>query len=193
MAMKPTAIKQNKLGQIVTPKGSALFVSAPNPSQYDEDKIEASIVLSKEDFEAFKASVISMANKYEGELVADLDKMAWPAKEATDKDGNPTGEMIVKAKTAIKYPPKMYNAKGTPIVITPGFSVPNRSTIKLSASVEIVSTKVYTGVVLRLNGIQIISSTPWAGSNPFSAEEGDFTGDEGFGSTSGSDVDDDWA
>lgn len=192
MALKPTAaIKSNKLGQIVTPAGSALFVSCPNASQYDEEKQEASIILTQDDYKVFKASLDKLIASYDGELVVDTSSMDMPVKDATDKEGNPDGNVIVKAKTAMKYPAKLYNAKGTPIVPTPGFSVSNRSKIKLSVSAELVSTKVYKGLVLRLNGIQIISSTPWGGNNPFSAEDGDFTGDEGFGaSTTG---DDDWA
>lgn len=192
MALKPTtAIKSNKLGQIVTPAGSALFVSCPNASQFDEEKQEASIVLSPDDYKVFKASLDKLIASYEGDLVVDVSTMELPVKDATDKEGNPDGNFIVKAKTAMKYPAKLYNAKGTPLAPTPGFSVPNRSKIKLSVSAELVSTKVYKGLVLRLNGIQIISSTPWSGSNPFSAEDGDFTGDEAFGATSAGD--DDWA
>lgn len=193
MALKPTtAIKQNKLGQIVTPAGSALFVSCPNPSTYDEEKQEASIILTQDDYKAFKASLDKLISSYDGELVVDPAIMDMPVKDATDKEGNPDGNVIVKAKTAMKYPAKLYNAKGTPIVPTPGFSVPNRSKIKLSVSAELVSTKVYKGLVLRLNGVQIISSTPWAGANPFSEEDGDFTGDTGFGGAPAT-GDDDWA
>lgn len=202
MALKPTtAIKQNKLGQIVTPKGSALFVSVPNVSTYDPEKQEASIVLSPEDYATFKADVDALIAKYQDELVVDTSSMDMPVRAATDKDGNPTGDMIVKAKTSIKYPAKLYNAKAVVFSPPAGFSVANRSTIKLAVSAELVSTRVYKGLVLRLNSVMIISSnasnlsisaSPWVGTNPFTPDsEGDFeVVTDTFGSSTGGD--DDW-
>lgn len=179
MAIKPTTTKtaSNKLGQLVTPVGSALFVSSPKPSQFDANKEEASIILSADDYAKFITNIDTLIANYEGDLVVAKDKLKYPVKEATDKEGNLTGEMIVKAKTSINFPAKFYGADGALFTPTASFSVPNRSKIRLAVSVEIVSTSLYKGIVLRLNGIKIISATPWAGGNdPFAGldDDGDF-------------------
>jgi len=192
MALKPTAkFVSNKLGAIVTQSGAALFVSCPNASEFDETRQEASIILSPEAYETFTADLNKLVKAYEGELVVDPTKMELPVKGSVDKEGNPTGEFIVKAKTAMIYPSKLYNAKGIAFNPAPGFSVPNRSKIKLSVSAELINTKVYKGLVLRLNAVQVISSTPWSGSNPFTTEDGDFDyHTDGF--TPEASSDDDW-
>lgn len=196
MATKPaTKFVSNKLGQLVTPAGSALFVSCPNASQYDETKQEASILLSADDYATFKAQIDGLIAAYEGELVVDASTMEMPVKDNTDKEGAPTGEFIVKAKTGMQYPAKLYDANAVAFTPTPGFSVANRSKIKLSVSAELINTKVYKGLVLRLNAVMLISSTPWAGSNPFSPEEGgDFDSSAGLPTaTADADTDTDWA
>lgn len=174
MAKPATKFVSNKLGQIVTPAGSALFVSCPNASQYDETKQEASILLTADDYAVFQASLNKLIAAYEGELVVTVADMEMPAKDATDKEGNPTGDVILKAKTGMQYPAKLYDAKGVAFNPTPGFNVANRSKIKLSVSAELINTKVYKGLVLRLNAVQVISSNPFTGTNPFGAEDGDF-------------------
>ena len=178
MAQATTKASSNKLGQFVTPAGSALFVSAPAASSFDANKQEASIILSAEDHAAVMAQLDTMMASYEGVLVVAKDKLKFPFKEATDKEGNETGEFIWKAKTSVQYPAKFFDAKGQNFKPAPGFTVANRSKIRLSVSAEIVSTSLYKGLVLRLNGIKIISSTPWAGGNDAFAgieDEGDYS------------------
>jgi hypothetical protein len=178
MAQATTKASSNKLGQFVTPAGSALFVSAPAASSFDPNKQEASIILSAEDHAAVMAQLDTMMASYEGALVVAKDKLKFPFKEATDKEGNETGEFIWKAKTSVQYPAKFFDAKGQNFKPASGFTVANRSKIRLSVSAEIVSTSLYKGLVLRLNGIKIISSTPWAGGNDAFAgieDEGDYS------------------
>ena len=172
----PAKFVSNKLGQLVTPKGAALFVSCPAASQFDDSKQEASILLTADDYAVLKGQLDALVASYEGELVVDPATMEMPVKDATDKEGAPTGDFIIKAKTGMQYPAKLYDAAGKPFAPTPGFSVANRSTIKLSVSAELINTKVYKGLVLRLNAVQIISSNPFQGANPFGAEDGDFNG-----------------
>jgi len=195
MALKPTAkFVSNKLGQIVTPVGSALFVSCPNASAFDEAKQEASLILSADDYAIFKGELDKLIAAYEGELVVNTAGMDMPVKPAVDKEGAPTGDFIIKAKTSMQYPAKLYSANGKPFAPAPGFQLANRSKIRLSVSAELVNTKVYKGLVLRLNGLLIISSTPWAGANPFSGldDGGDFEYADGVTSAPVAD-DEDWA
>lgn len=168
-----TKVPSVKLGTEVTPVGSALFVSAPRASAFDETKQEAKLVLSAEDYAAFSAKIQSLLKEHESELPVAIDKLKLPFKVAEDKEGNPTGEMILNTKTAMKYPARFYDKNGN--IFNPGmdFQVANRSKIRLAVSLEVVKTSLYTGVVARLNGIKIISSTPWAGANPFGSTEDD--------------------
>lgn len=169
-------IKSFKLGQFVTPVGSALFVSSPNPSQYDSEKEEGSIILSADDWATVKGQIDAALKANEAELPVPIASMKYPVKDATDGEGNPTGEFILKAKTSIKYPAKFYDTDGKPFVPDAGFNVPNRSKIRLSISFEVVSTSLYKGIVARLNAIKVISATPWSGANPFgdTQDEGDY-------------------
>lgn len=170
-------IQSIKLGQFVTDIGSALFVSSPNPSQYDASKEEASILLSAEQWEVFKAQLDKAMEENNAYSVVPKDKMRYPIKEATDSDGNSTGDIIVKAKTGIQYPAKILDSKGKPVVTGPGFSIPNRSKIRLAVGAEVIATSLYRGCLLRLNAIKILSANPFGGSNPFSGydeDEGDY-------------------
>lgn len=169
-------IQSIKLGSFVTDIGSALFVSSPNPSQYDANKEEASILLSAEQWEAFKTQLDKAMAENNAYSVVPEDKMRYPIKEATDSDGNLTGDIIVKAKTGIQYPAKILDSKGKPVVTGPGFSIPNRSKIRLAVGAEVIATSLYKGCLLRLNAIKILSASPWAGNDPFAGydDEGDY-------------------
>ena len=199
-AAKPTTkVAKNKLGTIVTPVGSAVFVSAPRPSTFDENKIEASVVLTPEDFVVLKAEIDKRISELEEAPVVAIDKCKWPFADEMDKEGNPTGNIRVKAKTNVKYPPKFYAADGKQFVPGMDFQVANRSKIRLALGFEIVSTGMYKGVIARLNAIKIVSGSPWAGQDPFAGvdDEGDFTYTAGMsmGSPEGaddSDLDDEW-
>jgi hypothetical protein len=193
MATKAAKAPSNKLGTLVTPVGSALFVSSPRPSQFDANKEEASIILSAEDHAILMAQIDKLMDEYEGELVVPKAKLKYPFKEAVDKEENPTGEMIWKAKTSIQYPCKFYDASGTNFKPDATFQVANRSKIRLAVSVEVIKTSMFQGVVLRLNAIRIISATPWAGNDPFAGYDdgGDFSYDSAAGSDSVAD-DMDW-
>ncbi|MCI4438003.1 MAG: hypothetical protein JHC33_14440 [Ignisphaera sp.] len=172
MAKIKTQAPKNKLGSLLTPIGSALFVSCPNASAFDETKQEASIVLTPEDYESFKAQLDALIDNCTEELVVAKDKMAMPIKPETDKEGNPTGNYILRAKTSMIYKAKLYNADRSEFKPDAGFQVANRSKIRLSISVEVMATSMYKGLVFRLNAIQIISASPWANANPFDAVEG---------------------
>lgn len=189
-------IQSVKLGSFVTPVGSALFVSCPNASQFDDSKQEASILLSAEQWAELKVQIDKAMEENNAYAVVPKDKMKYPIKDATDSDGNSTGDIILKGKTSIQYPAKLLDSKGKPIVVTPGFSIPNRSKIRLALGVEVVSTGMYKGVICRLNAIKVISANPWAGSNPFDGfdDDGDFDGSAPVANAMNSDESDvDWA
>lgn len=176
-ATKPaTTVAKNKLGQLITPVGSALFVSVPHASKFQEDKQEAGIVLSAENFAIFEAEVEALLDALEEPLVLPRAKAKLNAKPQTDPDGNLTGDMFIKATTGMQYKAKLYNADNKAFLPDDNFSIPNRSKIRLSVSVETYKTNLTAGITLKLNAIKIISSTPWAGGDAFSGtnDEGDF-------------------
>jgi len=177
MAITPKKVPSVKLGSKVSPVGSALFVSAPRASQFSPDKQEAGLVLSAEDYAMFMAEIMATLKEHESELPAPITKLAFPFKEQTDAEGNPTGEMILKTKTAMRFPAKFYDVDGKEFKPSADFQVANRAKIRLAVGLEVMKTSMYCGVVARLNGIKIISSSPWANSNPFgdTHDEGDFS------------------
>lgn len=175
----PTSVAKNKLGAVITEIGSALFVSAPNPSQFDESKIEAGIVLSGEDFKKLEAQVDSMIDALEEPLVCDRKLCKINAKQQTDQEGNLLDSYLLKSKTGIQYAPKYYDAQNKAFVPGVGFSIPNRSKIRLALSAEVCSSAMFKGLTFKLNGIKIISSNPWNGKNQFEGieDEGDYAFD----------------
>jgi len=181
MATAPK-IESNKLGRIVTVVGSALYCSVPNASQYDENKYETSLIITADEFTAFQTEVKALYEKAQADgtkMVLPFDKAAWPVKESVDREGNPTGDMIIKAKTSIKYPPNLFDSAGKPVKFDSISAIPNRSKIRLQVGVEIVSSGMYKGIVLRLNGIKIID-VPNYGADAFDGyeDEGTFSADD---------------
>ena len=143
---------------IVTEIGKALFVSSPAASQYDETKQEATILLDEAGVAKLKAQLQDLMDSAEVKesKIKDTGFVDAIFKEDTDADGNPTGLFRVKAKTAMQYPAKIYDASGNAFVPTPGFKVMNRSDIRLSVKPEVMQTSMFTGIVLRLQAIKII-------------------------------------
>lgn len=171
-----TKIQSIKLGGFVTPVGSALFVSCPNASQFDPLKQEASILLSAEDWAGLKAQIDKALVENNAYALVPEAKMQYPITDSVDADGNATGDIRLKSKTAMQYPAKLLDSKGKPITVTPGFSIANRSKIRLAIGVEVVSTGMYKGIICRLNAVKVISASPWAGADPFAGydDEGDY-------------------
>jgi len=195
MALKPTTkTAAVKLGQEVTPVGSALFVSAPRPSQFDATKIEAGLILSAEDYAILLARINVLLKEHEAELPAPISQLKLPFKEATDAEGNPTGEMILKSKTGVRFAPKFFDANGKAFNPGPDFQVANRSKIRLAVSFEAMKTSMFTGVVARLNGIKMINASPWTSANPFgdTQDDGDYTYGDAVTNVTTDDTDD-WA
>jgi hypothetical protein len=179
--MAPVAkktVESIKLGQFVTAKGSALFVSAPNASQYDDSKQEASIMLKAEDWEALKAKIDAKIVEMNGYALVPAAKMKYPIKEATDQDGNETGDIILKAKTGIQYPAKILDAQGKVIKTDATFHINNRSIIRLAVGVEVIKSGMYNGVICRLNAIKILSAQSYDSNAAFGDDEGDYYADE---------------
>ncbi len=174
-------IESIKIGKFVTPAGTAIFVSTPNASQHDDSKQEGSIILTAADLATFKNQIIAEMKLVEGDFPGGLtiDTLSWPITKDTDKDGNETGNFKVKAKTAMIYPAKVFDSEGKAIEMTVGYSIPNRSKIRLAVGVEVCSSKMYNGVVLRLNAIKVIQLNQGALADPFAGyEDGDAFGEE---------------
>jgi len=142
---------------ILTPKGKSLFVSVPNASSYDPLKQEATIVLDGDATAILKAQlndfVASEDVKVSGVKTKGFVDNLF--KEDTDADKNPTGNFRVKAKTAMQYPANLYAANGDEFKAPVGFSIPNRSTIKLSVRPEVISSPMFIGIVLRLQAVKV--------------------------------------
>jgi len=190
-----TKIEKNKLGKLTTPVGSALFVSVPHESKFNPDQQEAGIVLSAEAYAEFEAEVNALIDTLEEPLVCKRELAVLNGKPQTDAEGNLTGDILLKAKTGMQYPCKLYSVDNKPFTPDAGFSVPNRSKIRLNVSVETYKSNLTAGITLKLNAIKIISSTPWAGGDVFGGtdDEGDFQYNPGQVTPPVAEADVDWA
>ena len=169
-----------KSSVMVTDKGLALFVSCPAASPYDDSKQEASILLDEAGKAKLQAQLQDFLDTPEAKAtgIKDTGYAEKAFKADTDQDGNPTGLYRVKAKTAMIYAAKLYTAAGKVYTPTPGFQLPNRSTIRMSVKAELMSTSMFTGIVLRLQAIKIIDVPTYDDGMSGVEDEGGFDGGE---------------
>lgn len=178
--------------RIVTPAGSALFVSCPNASKFDSDKQEASIILTQEEGDAIVAQMDAMLEEHGKAMGLNAKNVKYPMKPHTDRDGNETGNVVLKSKTGMKFPAKLLDAKGTEFTPDTSFTIPNGSTVRFSLSVVLMKTAMFSGFTARLNGIKIIDMPQR--DLGFGEDDGGFSYSES--TVESSDVDsteDDWA
>ena len=181
MAVKKTQ-QRVKCGYLVTPVGKALWVSAPNPSPYDDSKTEATVVLDAASAELFKKDLKAKCADAAKTLGIDIDEaIANYLKPNTDAEGNPTGEFRVKAKTGLQYMPSFADANGKSFKPESGFMIPHGSDIRLSIGFEVQVVKpTFKGIVARLRGIQIINLQDNGAG--FDAVDGGFSAESTAGS-----------
>jgi len=172
---------------IVTGLGKALFVSCPAASQYDENKQEATILLDETEANILKGRLqdfMDSADVKESKL-KDTGFVDALFKDDVDAEGNLTGLFKVKAKTAMQYPAKLYDASGNPFTPTPGFKIPNRADIRLSVKPEVMKTSMFTGIVLRLQAIKIVDVPSFDDGMAGTSDTGGFTAPTGDVSAAG--------
>jgi len=173
-----TGITSVKGPVMITEKGKSLFVSCPNASQYDPDRQEATILLDQagKDILAGKMQDWIDGPEFKESGLKDTGFVEALFKADEDQDGSPTGFYKVKAKTAMIYAAKLYTASGAVFVPPAGFTLPNRSTIRMSVKPEAMSTKVFTGIVLRLQALKIIDVPQFDDGMSGVEDEGGFDG-----------------
>ena len=179
MAAKNTNKSRNNVkgSIIVTDRGQSLFVSVPNASPFDDQKQEATILLNEDAANKVKAQLQDFMDSDEVKAsgIKDTGFVENLFKEDTDQDGNPTGLQRLKAKTAMKYGCKLYDAAGAAFDPDNGFSLPNRADIKMSFTPEVMSTSMFTGITLRLKAIKILNMPSYDDGMAGVEEDGSFS------------------
>lgn len=196
--MARNSVIQNTKGKsMVTPLGSAMWVKILEPdTTYDaKGKYEAQIVCNPNDekVQAFVKGLETMGNKALEEakenLKAPKDKSVFLRDLVTpevDKEGNETGNIVIKAKA----PAEDY--EGRPVTIGV-YDVKGRKEDnwdKLIGNGSKIKMEVFAfpyhmangnsvGVSLRLKKVQVVELNEYNGGSAF----GDESGDEGFGDT----------
>jgi len=154
--MAPKTTKA-KLGRVVTPVGKALFCSGNTPSKFDATKVEGTIILSadaRDKLQEFFDMNLPDALKATGIKASEVKDIFKPAK---DRDGNPTGDFMLKAKTKLEFGQKFFDGSGKEFTPAGEFKIPNGSEIQMSIGVELMKTATFTGLVLRLQGTKVLS------------------------------------
>ena len=154
--MAAPKINSVKLGKFVTAAGRALFCGGTTPSHFDATKIEGTVILDAAGRDAFQEWLdlnLPDALKATGIKASQVNNIF---KDDTDRDGNPTGNYRVKAKTKLEFGQKFYDGSGNEFKPEGGFQIPNGSTIQMAVGVELMKTATFTGLVLRLNGTKIL-------------------------------------
>ena len=195
--MARKGIIQNTKGRaLVTPAGSAMWVKVveANYKFNPKGEYEAQIICDPKDP---KVKVyIDTLQKMTDDAVAEAREALKPPKDKSvvsrevtrpeyDKEGNETGNVIIKAKSfAVDYDgnpqkPEVYDVKG---VLQENWNqlIGNGSTIKIQAWVSPyhMANGNVVGVSAKLNKIQILDLKVY-GDDGF----GDESGEEGFGDT----------
>lgn len=154
--MATPKVNSVKLGKFVTSAGRALFCGGNTPSHFDATKIEGTVILDEAGRDAFQEWLdLAMpdALKATGIKATQVNNIF---KEDVDRDGNPTGNYRVKAKTKLEFGQKFYDGSGNEFKPEGDFQIPNGSTIQMAVGVELMKTATFTGLVLRLNGTKIL-------------------------------------
>ena len=195
MAARQGVIQNTKGKSIVSPLGEALWAKVVEPDyKFDVNgKYSVDLVLDPND-EAVSAFLKTMEGMRDRALEEAKENLT-PAKaksvvtrdvfhEDTDKDGNETGKIVIKAKAgAVDY---KGNAVNIPIFNAKGIEemdwnklIGNGSKIKVQmwASPYHMANGNYVGISYKLKKLQIIELSEYGG------------GDEGFGDETGSGFD----
>jgi hypothetical protein len=191
--MARQGVIQNTKGKsVVTPLGEALWVKVIEPDyKFDaKGKYSADVVLDPSDEGA--AKFIKVMEGLRDRALAEAKENLAPAKakqvvsrevfwEDTDKEGEPTGKIVIKTKAnAIDYNEEavnipVFNAKG---IEEEGWNslIGNGSKVKLQvwASPYHMANGNYVGISYKLKKVQIIELSAYSGG-----------GDEGFGDETG--------
>lgn len=171
--MAPSTVTKAKMkSPLITPAGQALFCSGNNPSTFDPDKIEGSVIITDAEKQQVEATIMAFANENKAALGIDMAKFQMPIAPSTDADKNPDGRWVIKAKSKIEYLPKYYDHNNVEFVPDASFRIAHGSTIRLKLGVELMKTAKFQGVVFRLLAYQILSISKQ--DSGFGAAEGDF-------------------
>jgi hypothetical protein len=192
---KKVEIKKARGNTIVTPAGKALFVSAPQASQFDATKQEASIVLSADNKKVLEAQLKAFITENAHVIGMDPKAISIPFKEDTDSDGNSTGYYRLKAKTGMKYPAQFVGADNKRFTPDEDYQLPNGSDIRLSLTPELIATSMFQGLTLRLNGIKVLKLSGSYDLGFSDDDEGDYTYDgtsPDTAETASTTTDDEW-
>ena len=190
--MARQGVIQNVKGKsVVTPLGEALWIKVTEPDyKFDaKGKYSADVVLDPNDESAAKFITVMESLRDRG--LAEAKENLSPAKakqvvsrevfwEDTDKEGEPTGKIIIKTKAnAIDYNDEavnipVFNVKGIEEVGWKNL-IGNGSKVKLQlwASPYHMANGNYVGISYKLKKVQIIELSAYGG------------GDEGFGDETG--------
>ena len=182
----------DKLKQITSPAGVAFFPKLNTPDtkfkatgEYNvqlildpENPAHASFIetVKEADEAAFKAA---LAEAKTPKAKKGLKRQYQPWTEHTDADGEETGNVLVKFKSAASYVDKktgktrelrinFFDAKGKPITQVP--EIWSGSVLKVNASLAPYNNTSGVGISLRINAVQIIELRgPGAGGGDASA------------------------
>jgi len=181
---------------VITPIGSALWakITEPQSSQYNPTPMYSmDIVYTPEEANDFKLQLNNLLDAYYDEVHAGLNDAKKKTltkndifKEHTDKDGNLTGNLVIKTK---QYGKSMKgDVMPMPISDASGKVIPDFKTLVANGSK--VRAKVYpkpyhmastnsVGISLRLNAVQIVELIPYeqAGGG-FGSVDGGYTAPE---------------
>ena len=166
----------DKYKSVVTPRGVAMYPWLNKPdTKFDADGVyKMSLRVSAEDAGKLQDTITKTFTDEFG--AKKLAKANFPFKPALDDDGNETGEVVFSFKS--KMQPKLYDAKGG-LIKNPGdLKVGGGTIAKVNCAMAPYDKGINTGVVLYLNGVQIIELVEFGGkSSAFGEEDGSFVSD----------------
>lgn len=176
--------------RITTPAGIARWPHLNEPdTKFNKDgDYKVNLLLGAEDTEKLRSSMQEVLQKFIAEGNAKTKKVApLPIKEATDAEGNPTGQFEIKFKLRAvgvsrgerwEQRPALFDAQGKPMTELVG----NGSKVKVGAEIVPYSTAISgTGVTLRLRAVQVLELKTVAGGDAFDSWE--FGRQDGFQTT----------
>jgi hypothetical protein len=158
-----------RLEKFTTPKGIAMFPWLTRPdTKWDVNGVyKISLSIPNTDPDAIALSERIRDRFVEEYGTKKLAKANFPFKD--DGEGN----LVFSFKS--KKPPRLFNAKGSPIKATEDLKVGGGSEVKVNGSMAVYDKGINTGVVLYLNAVQIIELVEFGNKSLFDDEGGSFT------------------
>ena len=163
------------MASITSPKGKASYAWVVKPdTRFAEGGVYKISLILPTDSKECEMLVEQIQEVFTDEYgMKKLKAASFPIKPEIEKETEEeTGNTIFTFKS--QKPPRLYNAKGQPILSPGNLRIGGGSDVKVNFTAKAYSKGAKEGVALYLNAVQVINLVEVKSAGMFSAEDGNF-------------------